>query len=207
MSNIHVVGAGPAGSIAAISALRCGHAVEISEEHDSAGLPRNCSGLFSKDGMESLKDYVDYKDHIVNPIKGADIHLGNERFAVRRKAPVAFVCDRTTMDRALVDRACDEGARINYNERISSTSDLRSENIIGADGPLSFVARSFHFPRLKEHVSTLQIELEFACEDQHVLEMYISKERFPGFFGWVIPHDEKTAEFGVGVLAPDNANK
>ncbi len=207
MPNIHVVGAGPAGSIAAISALRKGHAVEISEEHGSAGLPRNCSGLFSKDGLESLLGFVDYRDHIVNPINGAYIHLGNDRFLVRRKGPVAFVCDRTTMDLALVDRACEEGARITYNERISSASDLRSENIIGADGPLSFVARAFRFPRLKKYVSTLQAELDYACEDPHVLEMHISKERFPGFFGWVIPHDDRTAEFGVGVLAPDNANE
>ena len=206
MPNIHVVGAGPAGSIAAISALRSGHTVEISEEHDSAGLPRNCSGLFSKDGMESLGGFVDYRNHTVNQIKGADIYLGNDSFGVRRKEPVAFVCDRSSMDRALVDRACEEGARISYNERIRGISDLHSENIIGADGPLSFVARAFSFPMLNRHVSTLQAELDFACDDPHVLEMHLSKERFPGFFAWVIPHDEETAELGVGVLAPDNAN-
>lgn len=206
MPNIHVVGAGPAGSIAAISALRRNHSVEISEEHDSAGMPRNCSGLFSKDGMESLRAFVDYHDHIINPINGADIFLAGERFSVRRKEPVAFVCDRTAMDQALASRACDEGAKISYKERINSIAKLRSDNIIGADGPLSFVAKAFHFPKVRKHVSTLQAEIRYRCEDPHALEMHISRERFPGFFGWVIPHDEGTAEFGVGVLAPDNAN-
>jgi flavin-dependent dehydrogenase len=29
--------------------------------------------------------------------------------------------------------------------------------------------------------------------------MLLSNSRFPGFFAWVVPHDEYTAEFGVGV--------
>ena len=28
---------------------------------------------------------------------------------------------------------------------------------------------------------------------------------FPGFFGWVIPHNEKLAEFGAGVQLPNSA--
>ena len=57
---VHVVGAGPAGSIASISALRSGHDVVVSEEHLQAGIPENCSGLFSKDGLDSLSGFFDY---------------------------------------------------------------------------------------------------------------------------------------------------
>jgi flavin-dependent dehydrogenase len=101
MPKVHVVGAGPAGSIAAISALRSGHEVMISEEHPAAGLPRNCSGLFSKDGLETLRRFIDYRQFVINPIKGADIYVAGERFSVRRSEPVAFVCDRAAMDQAL----------------------------------------------------------------------------------------------------------
>jgi flavin-dependent dehydrogenase len=148
---------------------------------------------------------MDYRKHIINEIKGADIHIAGESFSVRRREPVAFVCDRASMDQGLASRAESEGAELHAGERISSIPQLRSDNIIGADGPLSFVASAFAFPRVRKHVSTLQAEMRFSSEDPHVIEMHISKERFPGFFAWVIPHDEHTAEFGAGVLAPGDA--
>lgn len=206
MAPIHVVGAGPAGSIAALSALRRGHKVHISEEHAEAGIPRNCSGLFSKDGLCSLRDYIDYRPFVVNAIRGADIYLAGESFSVRRKDAVAFACDRAAMDKELASAAASEGADIAFGERISSISRLLSDNIIGADGPLSLIADSFGFPKPKEHVMTLQAQVRHRSEDPSVIEMHISRERFPGFFAWVIPHDERTAEFGVGVVAPGNVH-
>jgi flavin-dependent dehydrogenase len=168
-------------------------------------MPRNCSGLFSKEGLESLKGFMDYRSIIINPIKGADIYLADEKFSVRRNEAVAFVCDRVAMDQALARHAEDEGARMHYGERISDLSAFRSGNIIGADGPLSYVAKAFRFPLIRRYVSTLQAIIPYRSKDPNCLEMHISNERFPGFFAWVLPHDEQTAEFGVGVLAPHSA--
>ncbi len=201
MARIHVVGAGPAGSIAAISAIRSGHEAVISEEHGEPGLPRNCSGLFSREGLESLSPFLDYRRHIVNRIFGARICFPQEEVAVSRKEPVAFVCDRSGIDRDLAGRAESEGARMRYNERVRSS--FRSENIIGADGPLSSVARQFLFPPIQRHAATLQAIIPYASEDCRTIEMFISNERFPGFFAWIIPHDECRAEFGVGVEVPN----
>src|SRR5271157_921276 len=197
MATVHVVGAGPAGSIAAMSALRSGHEVVISEDHGRAGEPRNCSGLFSKDGLDSLSEYLDYRRFVINPINGADIFLGGEKFSVRRKEPVAYVCDRAAMDQWLADRAEDEGASVAYGERITDMLHLRSSNVIGADGPFSSVAGMFGFPRISRHAATLQAEFAYEAHDPHILEMHISSEHFPGFFGWVIPHGSGIAEFGV----------
>ena len=203
MAKIHIVGAGPSGSIAAISALRNGHDVIISEEHQSAGLPQNCSGHFSKDGLDSLKPFTDYRKTIINPIRGAHIHLAGERLSVRRGSPVSFVCDRAALDLSLASRAEEDGAKMNYGERISSH--FHSEHIIGADGPHSAVARHFSFPPLRKFAATLQAMADYRCEDPDMVEVYLSNEAFPGFFGWVIPHDEHRAEFGVGVELPHRA--
>jgi digeranylgeranylglycerophospholipid reductase len=202
MPDVHVVGAGPAGSIAAISALREGHSVFLSEEHEVPGIPRNCSGLFSKDGLETLGGFMDFRKFVSNAIHGADIDLAGQGFSVRRKDPVAYVCDRSSMDQHLAKTAESEGARMFFSQRISRLDQLRSGNIIGADGPLSFIADAFGFPRARGFASTLQEVLPYKSEDSHVIEMFISKERFPGFFAWIIPQDEDTAEFGVGVLSP-----
>jgi len=197
MARVHVIGAGPAGSIAAISAIRSGHEVIISEEHPESGIPRNCSGLFSRDGLESLSEFIDYRRHVANPISGAHIHFSDERISVRRSAPVAFVCDRASMDRELSSRAEIEGAQIRFNERVRGA--FLSQNIIGADGPHSGVALRFGFPRIPRFISTLQAEIPYSAEDPHMIEMHLSGSLFPGFFGWVIPKDESVAEFGVGV--------
>ncbi len=195
--DLHVVGAGPAGSIAAISALRSGYRVVVSEEHPVAGIPENCSGLFSLDGLESLRPFIGYKRHVLNPIHGATIHLDGTALRVQRKGPAACVCNRSAMDQELAATAEAEGARMNYGERVGG--DYRAESVIGTDGPLSGVARRHGFPPIGLYAATLQARLPFRCEDSHSVEMFLSNASFPGFFAWVIPHDEYTAEFGAGV--------
>ncbi|MBD3210646.1 hypothetical protein GF318_04670 [Candidatus Micrarchaeota archaeon] len=205
MARVHVVGAGPAGSVAAISALRNNHGVVISEEHPTAGIPLNCSGLFSCDGLETLRDLFDYRRTVINPIYGADIYFGEHRLSVSRDAPVGMVCDRSAFDRRLAEVAEQEGAEIRYGERVESS--FCSEIVIGADGPSSSVARNFGFPRIPAYACTLHAMAEYHSEDHHRVEVYISNSRFPGFFAWVIPHDEYTAELGVGVAAPNSVSR
>ena len=195
MSDVHIVGAGPAGSLSAISALKNGHDVVISEDHPQAGYPENCSGLFSKDGLESLS--LDYRDHVINPVHGADIHFVDETLEIRRKEPVGFVCNRSGLDASLAEKAESLGAKINYNERIAGS--FHSKTIIGADGPMSSVARHFSFPKIRKHAFTLQASVPYRAEDPHIVEVFLSS-RFPGFFGWVIPRNEEIAEFGAGAL-------
>ncbi len=200
---VHVVGGGPAGSIAAISAIRNGQDVIVSEEHPVSGIPENCSGLFSKDGLESLLPFVDYRKCVINPIRGADIHLIDQELNIRRDGPVGYVCDRSMLDRMLAENAEAEGARFYYGERIKDS--FRSEHIIGADGPLSTVAERFAFPRIKKHAATLQTPVPYKCEDPHAVQVFLSNRMFPGFFGWIIPQNEEVAEFGVGVQLPHRA--
>jgi len=208
MSYIHVVGAGPAGSIAAISAIRHGHSVVISEEHAEPGWPVTCSGLFSAEGLQSLSRFVDYKKSIINSIKGADIYFSDQVFKIRAPDTVAYVCERQEFDATLAQRAESEGARINFNERINGG--FKAECVIGADGPHSHVARHFGFPLIKRYVCAMKALVAYdvtADMGQSILKMYLSNERFPGFFGWVIPHSKDIAEFGVGVSLPGDVRK
>lgn len=205
MTKVHVVGAGPAGSMAAISALSSGFDVVMSEDHTVAGQPENCSGLFSKDGLESLRRFVNYEKFKINDIYGADIHLLDQRLSVRRESPVGFVCDRAAMDQALAKRAESEGAKVNYGERIKDK--FHSDNIIGADGPLSSVANYFSFNKIGQYAATLQALINFRCSDMHAVQVFLSNSLFPGFFAWIIPHDEYTAELGVGVEVPHKVHE
>ncbi len=201
MANVHVVGAGPAGSITAINAIKSNHSVLISEEHPTAGIPQNCSGLFSLEGLKILKKYVDHNKFVINRINGTDIYLNDVLFKIRRKEAVACVCSRAKLDNALADKAEKEGAKIVYGERIKDN--FKANNIIGADGANSTVASNFDFPRINRFVATLQKTMDYRKEENGVVDVFLSS-KIPGFFGWIIPHNEEKAEIGVGVELPNN---
>jgi len=202
--DVHVIGAGPAGCIAAINALKAGYDVLISEEHGPDEFKKNCSGLFSISGLETLKKYIDYKKFIINKIRGANIFFNDVLFKVRRNEPVAYVCDRAGFDKELAANAENIGVKIFYKERIKDQ--FRSNNIIGADGANSVVAEYFGFPRICRYVITLQKIIEYRKEESDVVDVYLSS-KIPGFFGWAIPQNEEKIEIGVGVESPNNVRE
>ncbi|MFH2106310.1 MAG: NAD(P)/FAD-dependent oxidoreductase [Candidatus Micrarchaeota archaeon] len=207
MRIVHVIGCGPAGAIAAINACTK-HEVIMSEEHLMAGLPTNCSGIFSKEGLESFSDLFDYRQFIKNEIHGARIDFAGQEVFVKKNTAVGFICDRAKIDQRLAQVAEERGVRIEYGKKISTN--YYSDNIIGADGPLSTVAQNFNFPKIKKFALTMQKEIRYKQEntdDKKIVEMFFSNEKFPGFFAWIIPRDEETAEFGAGTVLPNNARK
>ena len=69
MFDVHVVGAGPAGSVCARECAKKGLKVLLSEEHRRIGEPVQCSGLISKNGLDSLG--VDYSKAVMWGVRGA----------------------------------------------------------------------------------------------------------------------------------------
>lgn len=199
MFDVHIIGAGPAGSIAAITAAKKGKNILVSEEHSSAGAYSCCSGLLSRDGLQSLSEFIDYKKFIVNEMRGAIIDFSGEQIIIDARKPIGFVIDRPAFDRALAENAAAAGVQFEFRKRISMTSQFQSQNIIGADGPFSFVAEAFKFPRIGRFLSTLKANVKYKAGDSHMVEIFLSNEKFPGLFGWIIPHSERDAEIGVGV--------
>lgn len=202
MCPIHVIGAGPAGSVAAISALREGCSVSLYEEHSRAGLPVNCSGLISREGLESLSGLLDYRKHALNRMRGAVIDCAGSRLRVDSGRDIAYVIDRSSFDEALALKAEEEGAKTHYGKRIANT--FPEGHIIGADGPNSSVASHFNFPRINRFVGVSQARVRYDGSMPDFARVYLSNEKFPGFFGWLIPQNEEYAEVGAGCVLPGN---
>jgi geranylgeranyl reductase family protein len=200
--DVHIIGAGPSGCIAALSAVRAGYRAIVSEEHAFAG-GKPCSGLFSASGLRTLEDYIDWKDVVENPIYGADIHLGKSMVSVRRKTPAAYACDRAAFDRLLASAAENQGAKVEYGKRIEGS--FTAGKIIGADGVNSATAEHFKFPKIKHFVSALKAEAEGDWDEQ-IVQVFMSSS-FSGFFGWIIPRGKKRFEIGCGVELPGNPKK
>lgn len=194
-----IAGAGPVGSVAALSAIKKGHEVEVFEEHQCSGYPQHCSGLISKEGVDSLSDLVDYTPFILNRINGAIFDFAGEEFVIDRKVETAYVIDRAEFDQALAHKAEEEGAKIRYGKRFSPNQNYRGNAIIGADGALSAVAHHFKFPRISTFAFTLKTKARMErIEEPYKVRLFYYNSVFPGFFGWLIPHNEYEAEIGLG---------
>ncbi|MEM4271969.1 MAG: NAD(P)/FAD-dependent oxidoreductase [Candidatus Bilamarchaeaceae archaeon] len=205
MGKVHVIGAGPAGSIAAISAVRSGHDVSLYEEHPSAGIPSKCSGLISKEGLEFLKEFVDYKKHAITAMQGAIIDFAGFRLKVDSGRDIAYLIDRASFDAELALKAEREGARVFYSRRAEKP--FPEGTIIGADGANSTVASSFLFPAIGKFVGTAKAQVKYGGQMPEFARVFLSNSMFPGFFGWLIPQNEEEAEIGAGCALPGNPNR
>lgn len=199
MYDVHVVGAGPAGSFAAITALRNGKNVLLSEEHKKVGTPVHCSGLVSSSGLARLSDVVAWKKIIKNKIMRANVHGKSEHFCLSFPAPKAYVIDRGEFDRLAAEKYLDEGGNLALSHKVQKISDLKSKNIIGADGPISTVSRIFSFPKIENYCACWQGEFSHSSPDTGAVEVFFNPDLCPGFIGWIIPLDSETAEIGLGV--------
>lgn len=202
MQEVHVIGAGPCGSVAALSALNEGRSVHLYEEHMKPGTPVNCSGLISREGLESLRDLADYKKHAVNRIRGAIFDCAGASLRIDSGRDIAYVIDRSTFDYSLAERAESEGAKLHCGSRITRLPP--GGHIIGADGPNSTVAEHFGFPRIGRFAGASQALIRHESGMEDYVRVFLSNRRFPGFFGWLIPQNEEYAEIGAGCVLPSN---
>jgi len=109
--DVVVVGAGPAGSMAARHAALAGARTLVIEEHATSGSPVQCTGLVSSNTLNvcdiepGIWVYRKIKGaHIYSP-DGASISIGGDK--VR-----AYVIDRKIFDRCLLQRAAEAGADV-----------------------------------------------------------------------------------------------
>jgi len=107
--DVHIVGAGISGCIAARELARKGLSVIVTEEDPKIGLPEHCTGVVSVRGLNETG--VDYKDTILNELHGSTIYGPNkEEILVNRKAVQAYVIDRPKLDSVCAGKAMDAGA-------------------------------------------------------------------------------------------------
>jgi len=161
-------------------------------EKASRAMEKPCSSLLSKTGLDALD--MDYSGCVLNELRGAKFFSDRRHFLVEKRTTQAYVLDRLALQKELAKEAEDEGCKIVYNKAWNSEKD---EFILGADGALSSVARSMGVERRYIHAYQIRADLKETM-DPDFAELYFGKLA-PGFFGWRIPFDSKSAEIGLGV--------
>lgn len=196
MHDVVVVGAGPAGNLAARSLAERKFEVLVIEEHDSSGLPQHCTGLISDETIAMSRVRPD----IYNTLYGAEVIFPNgQSIEVRSDKPKARIVDRVDMEMKMAAAAIDAGADYCYNEKYKShvigdavvvDTDVRPHRgkiLIGADGASSTIAMSLGDNRPREYVRGIQADVKYKMENQDLFRVFLGNSIAPGFFAWEIP--------------------
>lgn len=207
--DVVVIGAGPAGSMAAKYASKYGAKTLLIEEHAKIGSPVHCTGLLSTKVLKECE--LGEGEFIFNKVRGAHVHApGGRSIAIDGREIKAYVVDREAFDRALASRAMAEGAEVKVNtkalkfsqDKIEAISngkrvEIKCKVVIAADGLKSKIARDAGLGRVKKVLSGAQVEASFQPRDKSFVEIFMGRDYAPGFFAWAVPLSSSTARIGV----------
>lgn len=212
-----VIGAGPAGLLAAQEIARRGFSVGILEEHQKVGEPDHCAGLLSIPGLKSLNLKV--PDNIIqNRVIGAKIFSpSGHSIVIERGSREAVVIDRRKFDSWLAERALYQGVSLFTTKKVVKVSSLndssyrvhvrKQENnseytariIIDAEGSKCIISKSMGLPGVSKKCKfpAYQYEVANVDVDDNYVEMYYGRGIAPGFFAWIIPLGAGRARVGL----------
>jgi digeranylgeranylglycerophospholipid reductase len=210
--DVVVVGAGPAGSLAARFAAAGGARTLLLDQRPELGQPVQCGEFLPT--PEELMDLLPCRAVIEEAyhIPPATV-LRSTRDMVcvdpaghRFRFPLHGVSvSRRAFDKALALEAEGAGAELRYPcgvtglhgdvVRCASGAEVEAKVVVGADGPLSTIARarSFHPSRVMYRMITATSPGRF----EDAVELYFGRLA-PGGYAWVIPKAED-ANVGLGV--------
>lgn len=208
-----IVGAGPAGLLAANKIAEGGHKALVLEEHERVGEPDHCAGLLSTSGLASL-GLNPPDDVIQNTVSGARIHApsGHSLFIERGKRE-AFVIDRRRFDSWLAKTATENGIDITTGRKVihvsgskqvpqsikTASKTYEAKVVLIAEGARSVLSKSVGFPTVSKgsKLPAYQYEIRGADIEDDLVEMFYGRQLAPGFFAWIIPLGEGKARVGL----------
>jgi len=218
-SDVVVVGAGPAGCLAAKTAASKGVHVVLLEEHAEIGAPVHCAEGLSLNGIrdagvEPVKPIVSQK------ISRARVFAPNRSHVDLTSGDwVGYTLNRDVFDRALGERAVKAGAELLTcteakavlkedgaivgvrAEQRGVPLEIRAKVVVGADGCRSIIRRSAGLSRwYPDIVTCAQYQLGgLHLDDPETNEFYVGFKYAPGGYAWVFPKSGEVANVGLGV--------
>lgn len=217
--DVIIVGAGPAGSLAAWHASLGGAKVLMLEKDRNIGLPVRCAEGVGAAGLQELVE-PDSR-WIVNKIEGVNLISPHRKKVHLANGDFGYILDRRVFDYSLAEKASKAGAEVLtkayaegllFNENgdpngvvfshLGKRQSLRAKIVIGADGVESRVGRWAGIRtqlKLKDIETCVQYTLANVDVTPGDCDFYFSHEIAPGGYIWVFPKGEGIANVGIGI--------
>jgi digeranylgeranylglycerophospholipid reductase len=216
--DIIIVGAGPAGSMAARFAAEQGVSVLILEKDRDVGYPVRCGEAISKAGVE---EFIPSNDKwIAAKISKFSFNAPDGCEAIIDFGNAGYVLERRIFDYELARTAAEAGAEILtrayvngllFNdgkvsgvkyEHNGEQKEVKAKVVIASDGVESRVGR---WAGLETHIdfrdmeSAVQITAANIPVNQNTLYFYFGKDVAPNGYFWIFPKGHNKANIGLGV--------
>lgn len=222
-----VVGAGPAGSMAALAAAERGLEVLLIDKELEVGVPDKCGEFLPcleemrrlAPDAEDLEAIFDPPPRcIVNRTKfvrfifpnGMEIEVNFEGVVVERKLYDKYLANEaaragakvTPKTRATYLREDEGGVRA---KSLDGELNITSRTVVGADGVNSLIARRVGLPVSRDPLDYgigYQYEMVNVEHDSEYVDMYFGQDFAPGTYAWIIPKGDDIANVGTGARSP-----
>ncbi len=217
--DVVVVGAGPAGSMAAKVAAENGAHVFLLEEHAEIGLPIYCAEGLSNEGL--IEAGVEARPPIVcQEITKARVFAPNMSYVDLTSSDwKGYTLNRDVFDRTLAENAVDAGAKLMTETRANTvirengvisgvkatrkgnSLEIRAKVVIGADGHASIIRRTAGLRQyFQDVIPCAQYKLGgLNLDTPEVNEFLLGKKISPGGYAWMFPKSNEVANVGLGV--------
>lgn len=195
ISDVIVVGGGPAGLYAAWKLASSGHRVVLLEEHAAVGEPVHCTGVLAS---EAFEEFGLADDVVLNQLRTVRFHApSGEVIEYSTKTVEAVAIDRLSFDRGLARRAAGAGVEM-VHRRATSVVNGRDGVIVTAGdaafhGRVCVLACGANYAlqrRLGLGIPTLLLrsaQAELPAERLGDVEVYFGSRLSPGGFAWAVP--------------------
>jgi digeranylgeranylglycerophospholipid reductase len=216
--DIIVVGAGPAGSMAARFAAEQGVSVLMLEKDRDVGYPVRCAEAVGKEGVE---EFIEPDDSWIKAnINKLSFIAPNGTEAILEINQGAYVLERRIFDYELAKSASKLGVEILTRAYVNGLifennkvvgvkyefrgeqKEIRSNIVIAADGVESRVGRWAGiktYTDFRDMECCSQITVSNIQIDPSTLYLYFGKDVAPGGYFWVFPKGPDIANIGLGV--------
>jgi len=218
--DVVVVGAGPAGSLAAWTAARLGLSVLLLEKRQEIGSPVRCAeGV----GHDQLSPFIEPDPRwIAAPVDKVQITAvaDGQRRTLRAQGGRGYILERRVFDRVLAEEAAAAGAQVAVKMAVTGllqedgrvqgvivrgpegSAEIEARVVIAADGVESQVGRWAGLETtlpLRDTMVCAQYLLAGIDIDPTCCSYFFSEEVAPGGYAWIFPKGERLANVGVGV--------
>jgi geranylgeranyl reductase family protein len=189
--DVAIIGAGPAGSVAAYRLADAGASVLLL---DKATFPRDkpCGGGVTGRAARLLPFSIEPVVEDVADRLECGLRYG-QRITRRARAPLAYMTQRRRLDHFLVQKAAEAGAEVREGET-GDARELDARIVIGADGCNGQSAKQLGLAENVVH--GVALEANYPYDHRYAGAMVLEIAVIRGGYGWIFP---KGDHINVGV--------